>query len=302
MSPTHRSPPVFSLSWVLILGIALAVGGAAALLTASTTAPSSSSPPATLLEISGTTLDWIVVFGAVGIMGFLIFDRLRQGAVPIPTRVLAVALAMIVLLTIFAVAGRFIGGGSLPPLTPANSGSNETSSGGNTSNQGANLTGPGGNILLFGFSLPPWILFALVAAVALIGVVLAVRVLGTRVLPKIASRSSPSDGGARELFVEASAALDAEEDPRGVLIRLYGLLLERLTPLVGDTDPQTAEEIRVGHLMRLGTSSETAREITRLFEEARYSTHSIGPAELARAKSAIHRAIVELDAKGAYRT
>ncbi len=103
------------------------------------------------------------------------------------------------------------------------------------------------------------------------------------------------------MLVEASAALDTDEEPRELLIRLYGTLLDRLTPFVGDTDRQTAEEIRIAHLVRLGISGATAREITRLFEEARYSQHPIGPMELARAKSAIHQAIAELDAKGAYR-
>ncbi|MGD0718576.1 MAG: DUF4129 domain-containing protein [Thermoplasmata archaeon] len=306
MSAAPRSPRAFSLSWVMILGIALAVGGAAAFLTAAATAPTYSPGPAPLVTISGQAFGWIVLFGVLGVLGFLVFDRVRKGSVPVPTRILAVILTLVVLMTIFAVAGRFLSGGVLPPLAPGSggnpvpNGNNSTPS--NSTTPGGNVTGSGGNLVVFGFSLPPWILFALVVIVGIVVVVVAVRALGGGALPKTGRRRAPSDVEVRAVLLEASAALDTAEEPRELLIRLYGTLLERLTPYVGDTNRQTAEEIRVAHLVLLGIGDATAREITRLFEEARYSPHPIGPMELARAKSAIHQAIAELDAKGADRT
>lgn len=300
MSAPRRAAPAFSLSWVLILGIALAVGGAAALLTASAAAPSTSSTSPTLLQLSESAVEWVLVAGVLAVIGYMIVDRLRQGSVPYPTRILAVLLTVIVLLTVFAVAGRTFGGGNLPPLTPVSIGSNDSSSSGNSSGPGTNATGPG-PYGPFDLSLPPWLLFALVAVVALIGTAVAVRVFAARARSRSPPRAAPSEKEVRQLLVQASAALDADEEPRIVLIQLYGLLIERLTPFAGDTQRQTAEEIRVGHLMRLGIGAGTAREITHLFEEARYSPHPIGPTELARAKAAIDRAIAELDAKGAYR-
>ena len=299
MSAVRRSRPAFSLSWVLILGIALAVGGAAALLTAAITAPTSSSPSPALLELSETAFQWILVAGVLGVAGFLIVDRLRQRTMPYPARILAVLLTAIVLLTVFAVVGRGLGGGSLLPLSPVGPGSNDTSGSGNAS-PGANGTGSSTGFSPLHLSIPPWALFALVAVVALVGTAVALRMLRARERTR-AARPIPSDEEVREVLVQASAALDADEEPRTVLVRLYGLLLDRLTPIVGDTDRQTAEEIRRGHLMRLGIRPDTAQEITHLFEEARYSQHPIGPEEVARAKSAIRRAIEELDAKEAHR-
>ncbi|NNN17287.1 MAG: DUF4129 domain-containing protein [Thermoplasmata archaeon] len=300
MSAVRRSPRASSLSWVLILGIALAVGGAAALLTASATTPTSSSTPSpTLLELSETAFQWILVAGFLGVAGFLIVDRLRQRTMPYPARILAVVLTTIVLLTVFAVVGRGLGGGSLLPLSPVGPGSNDTSGGGNTSSA-ANGTGSGTGFAPLHLAIPPWALFALVAAVALVGTAVALRMLGTRERTR-AVRPIPTDEEVRDVLVQASAALDTDEEPRTVLVRLYGHLLNRLTPIVGDTDRQTAEEIRRGHLIRLGIGLDTAQEITHLFEEARYSQHPIGPEEVARAKSALRRAVEELGAKEAQR-
>ncbi|MFZ0699870.1 MAG: DUF4129 domain-containing protein [Thermoplasmata archaeon] len=301
MSAVRRSPPAFSLSWVLILGIALAVGGAAALLTATATAPTSASTAPTLLQLSETAFQWVLVAGMLGVIGFLIFDRLRQRAMPYPARILAVMLTVIVLLTVFAVVGRGLGGGSLPPLSPVGPGSNDTSGGGNSTPgmNVTNVTGSGG-FPPFNLSIPPWALFAIVAVVALVGTAVALRMLGTRERAR-AVRPVPSDEEIRDLLVQASTALDADEEPRIVLVRLYGSLLEHLTPIVGDTDRQTAEEIRLGHLIRLGIRPDTAQEITHLFEEARYSPHPIGPGEVARARAAIQQAVGELDSKEAHR-
>jgi hypothetical protein len=234
----------------------------------------------------------------VAVAGFLIFDRIRKGAMAYPFRIYATAVIVIVVLTIYAVAGRYIGGGAVTPLSPIGPGSNETSTGSN-STPPLNATGSGG-VGPVALSLPPWLLFALVATLALIGTAVAMRVLAKRIPSKGLSPVASVEQ-VRELLAQASASLETDEEPRAVLIRLYGTLLERLTPIVGDTDRQTAEEIRVGHLMRLGIRPDTAQEITHLFEEARYSPHPIGPGEVARAKSAIHRAVYELDAKEAHR-
>lgn len=300
MRGADRPPAAFALSWAMILGIALAVGGAAALLTASAAAPVSSTNSPTLLRLSETAFQWIAIAGVLGVVGFMIFDRVRHGSIPYPTRFIAVAATAIIILTIYAVAGHFVGGGGGIPLTPIGPGSNDTATG-NATGPSANVTGSGGSFLPFTFALPPWALFALVAVVALVGTIVSLQVYRTRAVPKNAADPAPVDEGIRSLLVDASAALETDEEPRGVLIRLYGLLLEHLTVIVGDTDRQTAEEIRASHLTRLGIGPGTAREITHLFEEARYSQHPIGPTELGRAKIAIREAIAELDAGGAER-
>ena len=47
--------------------------------------------------------------------------------------------------------------------------------------------------------------------------------------------------------------------------------------------------------MRLGIRPEVATELTRLFEEARYSTHPLGPESADRAAEAMRRATADLE-------
>jgi len=64
--------------------------------------------------------------------------------------------------------------------------------------------------------------------------------------------------------------------------------------MVGSVDPETPEEIRSLHLVRLGISREASESLTRLFEEARYSTHPLGPEAAERATEVIRSAEADL--------
>jgi len=150
-----------------------------------------------------------------------------------------------------------------------------------------------------GIRFPPWIGFVAVAVIAL--VVVAVVLPGVRSV--LAGRGPPPDDGesaraaaraARRALAGAVDALGEGRDPRAVIIALYGELLGRIVPMVGSVDPETPEEIRALHLVRLGISPMASESLTRLFEEARYSTHPLGPDAADRATEVIRRAEADL--------
>jgi hypothetical protein len=104
---------------------------------------------------------------------------------------------------------------------------------------------------------------------------------------------------AREARRAVSVALqslsrDPGQDPRGVIVRLYGRLLQGILRRFGAVDPLTAREIERYCVSELGVRSGTARELTDLFEAARYSSRPMGAAEVARTRAALTAALKDL--------
>lgn len=87
------------------------------------------------------------------------------------------------------------------------------------------------------------------------------------------------------------------DDPRNRIIRAYGGLLDRVArglPSVGSSTPREIELecVRVYHL-----TPRTAHELTRLFEEARYSRgRPMGAPDVDRAEEALRKALGEIGA------
>ena len=98
----------------------------------------------------------------------------------------------------------------------------------------------------------------------------------------------------RAALEEAQSALDRKADARETIVRLYGQLLREITPQTGSLTAATAEEIRQGHLHRLGVRPVTAIALTRVFEVARYSTHTISSELSTQFGVAVRRARSEL--------
>jgi Domain of unknown function (DUF4129) len=177
--------------------------------------------------------------------------------------------------------------GSPPPPPPSGGG-------------GGNLTGPGGVLVLFP-SLPPWVPFVLLASVLLLFVVVALprarRYLRDREEEaRDRRRAAPTvPAGVRDALNRASTELDLGADPRTVILGLYEEMLAHLRPLVDSYEADTPEEIREVHLNRLGVRPAAARTLTRLFEEARYSTHPMGPQQSAAAQEAVRTTLEDLD-------
>jgi len=222
--------------------------------------------------------------------------------------VLAVALLALLFIAVFSHGGS--SGGSVGVASPGSGGSggahginttghNNTSgggqgSGGSGQSSGSTGVGSGGFV-----NIPGWAMLAVVVAlcvcviaVAVPGVISAVHRIGRRE-PRSARASDADRAEAQQAVYEASQALVRGEDPRTTIIRLYLRLLARLGPRLGDSDQYTAEEIRTLVLAPLLVRPDAAEALTRLFEEARYSVHLLGPEAADRCRNAL--GLVEAD-------
>jgi hypothetical protein len=292
MPPPRRTPAPSSLVLVLLLA-ALAVGGAASIVAAARTA---SSPPIPGTPVSEVYVsDQVIILGCVllflAIVVPLAYDRIRGGT-SLPGRAVAVSLVVVLAMIIFVVAARFLGfGGS--PFAPGTGqigvSNNSSDTHTNLNNSTGQLLGNGGTISVWGLHFPAWVLFPVIAILGTVIAVVAVPRVRLYLQDRAVSRA-----GADSQETEVRGALDAAaqelasgSDPRTVILRLYGRLLRRVEPVTGNVDRATPEEIRTIHLLRLGIRVEAADALTRLFEEARYSTHPLGVDAATRASQAI---------------
>jgi hypothetical protein len=103
----------------------------------------------------------------------------------------------------------------------------------------------------------------------------------------------------RRAVADALAALEAQPygDPRAVIVALYARLLVQVEPRLDGIEHYTPREIERVAVASLGVGGETARTLTGLFEEARYSTHPMDSDDSARARAALARALDEMDAR-----
>jgi hypothetical protein len=91
----------------------------------------------------------------------------------------------------------------------------------------------------------------------------------------------------------AGAGGDLEVRER--IIELYGTLLGALRPGLGDLDGRTPREVEWLSVRYLGVRPPTAHELTWLFEEARYSSHPLPSAGIARAERALDEFVADLE-------
>jgi hypothetical protein len=294
-----RRTPVSPVLLVLVL-VALAVGAAASLVAGAASAPPFR--PTTFGELflgSG-----VVEVGAVAlvVLLFALLILMAGRGPPLFGRVAVVGLTTIlVMIVVFILLQSFGAGGLGTGSAPGNS--TGSTGPGNTTVPGGNLTPLPGTPqpTFFNLHLPPGIWFALLA----VGAGVAVVVIGASAWARrgrgAALVAAPAEAAARvrEALGSAVAELDAGDDPRAVVIRLYASVLARVQPMVGDLAGATPEEIRAHHLERLGIRPAAATALTRLFEEARYSTHPMGPASADRARVAIRDAVADLDRRPA---
>lgn len=301
--PTSRAGGRPSPVLIVILLAALATGAAAGLLgSALSPPPSGGGGPVSEVLFSSSTLSIAFVAVVVVTVGVLIVDRLRGGAVPIPSRAVVGVLAALLVAVLFVAAAHVFATGTHP--LPVGGNASGPAGGGtapiNASNSTTPQNGSGGILTILHLAWPPSMLFIVVAALILVAgaaaLPLARSLAAARPGPSSAPRPRPGTGRAvRGALREARRALDDGTDPRATVVALYGELLARVGPMVGGIDPQTPEEIRADHLVRLGIGGDSADALTRLFEEARYSSHRMGPEAGARATRAIREALRELE-------
>ena len=282
--PGRTSPVV-----LVLVGVALAVGAAASLVAGAASASAFHSPVDTEVAIPLSALEVVFVLICSFLVGVVVWMRLQADQATVPGRV------VVGILVLFAVAILFVailqvapGGGGFD--SPGFGNGTGTNPGNNTVSPGGNLTGPGGVIQFF--HLPSWALF--------VGIAVLLLVVGAVAIPRAWAfvaerepdgprrRATPAEVAAvRTALATAAESLDQGHDPREVIIALYARLLARVGPIVGGVDVDTPEEIRMLHLVRLGIRDTAAETLTRLFEEARYSSHPMGPEAAERAWGAI---------------
>jgi hypothetical protein len=294
--PTSARPSIVLL---LVLSVALACGAAASLLIGAATSSGYTASPAVLVTLPNWLLADLLLGVGVAIIAAVVYQRIFGARVPFPRRALVTILVTMLLAVIFiAVAHTLVAGGPAangkvvgPPLNNSSSGS------ANGSGSGATGTGPGG--FLWSPSIPGWVPFVLIAGVAIAAI--AVALPQARVyLEARRRRSTPSEEApsartvVRIALERAEKELSDGDDPRSAILELYEAVLVRLTSMVGSVELDTPEEIRTTHLVRLGIRPTSAETLTRLFEEARYSSHLLPPEASERARAAVREALDDL--------
>ena len=303
--PQQRASGRPSIVLLVTLGVALAVGAAGSLLIGAASSSGSAPPSSSELTISNTVLGYSILGFLGALTGLLVlmglFGRSRTGP-GLPRRSLVTVLVLLLVAILFVLAARvFSGGGPLPTgAVPVGVNSTANSTGTvsppslNTSNGSSGVSSP---FLVPG--VPGWVPYVLVTGVLVVVAAVAVprvqRIVEERRRARQLSRDrhrAPTE--VRRALEVAAGELEGGGDPRTVIVRLYGDLLARLWPMVGSLDPHTPEEIRALHLERLGIRREAAMRLTRLFEEARYSSHPLGEATLLEARHAIAAVLADL--------
>ncbi|HTZ61846.1 MAG TPA: DUF4129 domain-containing protein [Thermoplasmata archaeon] len=279
------------------LGIALAIGAAASFVAGAATAPAFHSGPDSELYLSAPELAATFALAMAIVIGLWVWIR-ADSASPLPARFVVVGLAILVIGILFVAILQVFGSPAGGFYGSAGNGTAPTNTSSGLAPTNGSLTGPGGVIQTL--HLPGWALFAVIAGVVLVAAAVAVprawSWIARRERDGATGRPSPSE--IEEVDAALAAAqvdLDAGKDPRAVVIALYGSLLRRVEPMVGGLDTQTPEEIRALHLERLGIRPASAEGLTRLFEEARYSTHPMSDDAVVRAQQAIAAAREDLD-------
>ncbi len=286
-------------SWLLLALLLVAVGGGIAA-TVLATAPSHAPNQAPATEV--ILPFWIVALPVLGLFVAFVVILLAQRATGptamVPNQIVLSILIGILLLIGFVVLSHFLGGSQVTS-GGTSSGTNTTTNSTPPTNSSGTINGTGGTLSFWTF--PPWagdvLLFVLVGAfVAAVGGSLLGRRLGSS--GRSRGPSPPSSAAARSALVQAESALADGADPRSTILALYGRLLSRVSSMVGDVEVATPEEIRIQHLVHLGVGPHDAEDLTRLFEEARYSTHPMGAEAADRAQRAIRAALRDLDRRG----
>jgi hypothetical protein len=295
--PASRSPSPLG----VFLLAALLLGVAAALLTGTPPIPPNTpSSAGWVLNYGGLVIFSAIVIGLV--VAWVVYRLIQRIRDPSGSTLLGpptvVFVVMFLLAIVFLVLARFLhSSSSMGPPT----GGNRSTGGalpppGNGTSLPGSISSPGG--------FPGWETYA---AVLIVGVVLAL-VVAPFVASRLLLRSAPPEASVDEAAARTRAEVadtlrrleaDPSADPRALIVALYARLLSRVEPRLTDLDAKTAREVERLAVAELGLPEPAARELTVLFEEARYSVHPLGAEESARARDALARILASLAAEPA---
>lgn len=145
-------------------------------------------------------------------------------------------------------------------------------------------------------TLPVWELGGLVVAgLAIAGLIALVYALYVRRSSSGAAAEDPREALRRELRRALQQLADSEpEDPREIILALYARLLLRIQPRLAATEPLTPREIERALVEQLGIRAAPAERLTRIFEEARYSSRPMSLAMVAETRAALQQVLEDL--------
>jgi Domain of unknown function (DUF4129) len=280
----------------IFLLVALLLGVAAALLTGAP--PTPKTPPSqngAFVSYSDLQIFGYLVIGLlVAWVAYRILQRLRDPSSSGLGRLGAVFVVAFALCLVFLVAAHLIvhpvSAGTTPPSTVQNMTGPPPA--------GNGTPGSTSNVTVGSTQFPGWALYVGILVVgAFLAIVAVPAVYGLlRRPPPPPDRGAA--GAAHEAIAAAIARLDADPtvDPRELIIALYGQLLQRVGPRIEDLDSRTAREVERAAVTQLRLPAAAARDLTSLFEEARYSPHALGPRDSERARAALGRILDSLGA------
>jgi hypothetical protein len=298
-----RGRPLPSLGLAIFVIAAVAFGVAAALLAAPYVTPPASTGSAPTLQTNTVLSEAVELSGIVfllGMFGYFLVRRLTGGSASIPGRAVTPILVVLLLLVVFVLVSRLVSPGPLPPSEGSTGcgappcGTNSSSAVENNSTANSSLFGTYSGL---GLHLPGWWIYAALLGVVAIALLVVLPLLSRRVGTREPPAPADADPEAiRRSLQETLAELGrGEGGPRERIIRAYGRLLTRVASGTGDLATLTPREIERLCRTRLRIQVATAHEITALFEEARYSTHPMGSAEVDRAERSLARALKDLE-------
>jgi hypothetical protein len=292
--PTNFRPPR---ALAVFLVAALSIGLAATFLAAPAASPGPTPASQGPGVVSFSVVGWFSVGLLVLIVAALVVRRLlaRSGG-PVGRTLVSYLVTFLLALT-FLVAVRFIDPGAVG-LQPTPDVPGSTGSGSNPGPNGTALNNTTFLPIPLSPLLPGWLLYVGLAVAVAVALLLVPLVLARRAR---AAEVAPAPTAVRRTLADALAALSGSEraDARGVVIRLYAELLDRVGPQLDSLEAATPREIERECVARFGIQEEHARALTRLFEEARYSSHPFTDQDVGRARSALSLALADIDRTGA---
>lgn len=301
VAPTPPPRPRRSPLALVVLLAALLIGVAAALLSgAPPTAPGVPNTPGAFVHYSDLVVfGWVVIGSVVAWIGYRVVQRIRD-----PSGAQTMAPIVVVWVTMFVVfVGFLLLVRFLVHPKPMGPGSGPVSN--NTTVPPPAPAGGAGTFAIGPVSAPGWEGYLVVLVVAVVLAAVAIPLTGYLVARRQEAREAETTGpSARERSRAAIAATlnaleaDPNADPRALVEALYGRLLSSVDPHVGGVEARTAREIERLSVGALGLPPPAARELTALFEEARYSPHRITATEVDRARTALRRILERIDAGG----
>lgn len=279
---------------LLFLTMALGLGAIGALLAAPTLPvppiwyPGSRPTPASLIG----TLGVILAMVALSPFAYLIYQRIRNRSLPVPQIFTTVFLVILLLLVGFVGVLHFFQPHTSPLVGTGANGTGPPPGGGTTSANGTSSGGSGPSIPGIP-ALPYWLLFVAVA----LAVLLFVGIAGPRLFARAreAEESRP-DAPIREELELALRRMDSEPstDPREIIRAMYARLLLHLYRVHGDTESLTPREISAVLQEEFHVRARGARELTRIFEQARYSTALLSSGSTEAMRRSLQEALEDL--------